>query len=292
MRTIRFYDKTCRIPEKIKSDSGKVYNVEDYLAAGGNSLVYECVKDITGEIYAIKFFSPFLNKKRQLRCEREEGIMQRLRKAEHSHLIQFEASGFIDAEEQMHNKKYRKIKIQFMIMEKAESNLREFLIKQKQNIPSAIYLAQFRGLTSALSLLHEFALHRDIKPENILIVGERWVLSDFGLATFTDSDNQAEALSYDGEIIGPRFWMSPEAYNRTIGLKESITVASDLFQLAAVFWWVVTRRHPSGILRKADWYGVDRLFEPLEKALEHSATRRYSAISDFQRDIISCIENQ
>src|SRR5438874_6622958 len=61
----------------------------------------------------------------------------------------------------------------------------------------------------------------------------------------------------------------------TLFRSEEISSASDVFQLAAVFWWVVTRRHPSGILTREDWTGAERLFGPVSKALQHSLSRRY-----------------
>lgn len=61
----------------------------------------------------------------------------------------------------------------------ADFNLSQYIQKSQNKISYADYIAQFKGLVSALAVLHQKAIHRDIKPENILIKGETWLLSDF-----------------------------------------------------------------------------------------------------------------
>ena len=147
------------------------------------------------------------------------------------------------------------------------------------------YAGQFRGLAGALADIHKLAVHRDIKPENILIVGERWLLSDYGLCTFVN--RQEEDLTLEGQNVGPKFWLSPEAHNRRLGCGDRINAASDVFQLAAIFWYVATGRHPSGIVTENDWPGPKKLFDVLCKSLFHDCKNRpqnggefFSVLSD------------
>ena len=131
---------------------------------------------------------------------------------------------------------------------------------------------QFRGLAGALASLHDHAVHRDIKPENILVVGERWLLSDYGLCTFVDVEE--EDLTAEEQKVGPTFWLSPEAHNRRLGHGDEINETSDVFQLAAIFWYVATGRYPSGILTKSDWTGPEKLFRLLHRSLFHDRAKR------------------
>ncbi len=80
----------------------------------------------------------------------------------------------------MKDKSGRHVDVHFVIMEKADENLISYL-KSHDTIGYETYAAQFRSLCEALESLHQHAIHRDIKPENILVRGETWVLSDFGL---------------------------------------------------------------------------------------------------------------
>ena len=154
------------------------------------------------------------------------------------------------------------------------------------------YIPQFRGLADALKYMHDNnVLHRDIKPENILIIGERWVLSDFGLIKPL---GEVVDLSGENENIGPRFWMSPEATNQCLRVesdKAEISKFSDVFQLASVFWFIVNRRHPSGILQESDWKGGVSLYNVIQKALQHEPLNRYVDGDDFFNAIVEVIES-
>lgn len=65
-----------------------------------------------------------------------------------------------------------------------------------------------------------------------------------------------------------------ESQNRRLGNADEIVPASDAYQLAGVFWYLATGRHPSGILSRDDWTGPDWLFEPLYASLQHDIHRR------------------
>nr|NQY47210.1 protein kinase [Chromohalobacter sp.] len=137
-----------------------------------------------------------------------------------------------------------------------------------------------------MAVLHEKAIHRDIKPSNILIKGGAWLVSDFGLCALVDED----PLSMDGEVVEPMNWMSQEESARLSVFASDRTESSDVFQLASLFWLVVTRRHPSGIICRDDWTGPPKLFEPLSRALQHEPMRRLANGSEFAAAIVSAIE--
>ncbi|MCM1161344.1 MAG: protein kinase [Roseburia sp.] len=198
--------------------------------------------DTGGNIYAIKFLlRP--SKKNSLRFKQEIALMQ---KVNHPHIIKYIDNGTVEVTDKYGNG----IEIPFVIMEKADRNLVDFL-KETDKVNYEIYAAQFRGLCGALEELHRFAVHRDIKPENILIKGETWVLSDFGLCEFLNPDEHQE-LTRANEKVGPAFWMSPEAITSFYFGRDLISTYSDVFQICSVFVFVLTKNYPGGVLSDAD----------------------------------------
>ena len=287
---IVFRDATYKIPDRLRASDGRLYSVDERLGAGGNGVVYQCSAEADGEVYAIKFLTSLRDEKRRLRFALEQNIMAALAAEGHDHLVRFVTAGNVSAA--TYNRRAKKdveIEIPYVIMEKADRSLRELIREASAPVSSAIYMAQFRGLVGALELLHKHAVHRDIKPDNILVIGDRWVISDFGLCSAVEPAEGAD-LTQHLEVVGPRFWMSPEANNRAVGLSEDITFASDVFQLAAVFWWVVNRRHPSGILAREDWRGMEKLYAPIVKALQHSMERRFVSAAEFGHAVTNAIE--
>jgi serine/threonine protein kinase len=223
---------------QIVDDSGNTYLIEgDVLGRGGNGCVYKCTDITTGTDYAVKFLISS-ERKRTVRFNREIEFLKEC--GSHNNIIGYLDSGFVAGEAWTRGRKNRKkIKndnIRFYLMELADGgSLKDFIAENKE-ISFRIYSGQLRGLAQALSHIHALGvLHRDIKPENILISGDRWMLSDFGLIT---SPSGISDLSGDSEKIGPVFWMSPEATNRCLGItgdEANISMLSDVFQLASVF---------------------------------------------------------
>jgi Serine/threonine protein kinase len=251
------------VPSEIVSVEGKTYELLERIGSGGNGVVHECI-DIHGNQYAVKFLLRF-GQKITHRFLREVELMKTVR---HHHLIKYIDSGITEVT----SKRNSSSKCHFVIMEKAEKNLLQ-LINSCEYLTYDIYAPQFRGLAEALAVFHNVAIHRDIKPENILVKGENWILSDYGVSSYIE--DSAIELTGEHEKIGPRFWMSPEAMSCCINANKSIDMSSDVYQLCAVFWFVVTKAHPSGILTEDDWNDNDKLiYNVMHKSLLHNHTRR------------------
>lgn len=288
---VMFGKRGLRVPSKVQGSDGHVYMVEEQIGFGGNAVVCQCTDERDGMIYAVKFLASSKDPNRLPRFQLETRLIEKLTHTRHDHLIRFIASGEVQSLRYDHRRRQHvSLTMPFFIMERASMTLRGFLASSPLPIAPEIYNAQFRGLVGALEILHEHAIHRDIKPDNILVVGERWAISDFGLCELVEDDGGKD-LTRAWEIPGPRHWLSPEANNRSVGVQEEISPASDVFQLAAVFWWVVTRRHPSGILTREDWTGAERLFGPITTALQHSLSRRYQSAKQFCEAVIQAIDD-
>ncbi|MDP1773621.1 MAG: protein kinase [Methylobacter sp.] len=270
----------CSVSDTLEANSGHQYEITDRINAGGNGVVHKCLNSITGDEYAIKF--QLDNRGNRLkRFLREQKLLETL---QHEHSITYIDHGEIEADS-IKDKNKTSVNIPFVIMELAEDSLYNHI--KNNNLGNEVFSAQFYGLTKALANLHQYAIHRDIKPNNILILGERWLLSDFGLCTFLDDDTEQLTKTY--ETVGPRFWMSPEANNRSVGKSDAIDKSSDVFQLAAVFWFIVNKTHPTGVLTRNDWHGPEHLFEPIFKALHYDRKIRPKDGLEFSKQIENAI---
>lgn len=265
---------------ELTTKEGKPCELEDYIGRGGNAAVFQCRDRVTGEEYAVKFLmrGGLTNARRFLREARL------LELVEGEHIPKYYGNGRITVE---HNKRSNTQKIPFIVMELADRNLQEFMTERSQPLSYEQYAGQFRGLAKALASLHIHAVHRDIKPENILIAGDRWLLSDYGLCTFVNPNE--EDLTGEVQNVGPKFWLSPEAYNRRLGCEDEINRASDVFQLAAIFWYVATGRYPGGIVTEDDWTGPDKLFRLLHRSLFHDYTARPQDGPEFLTDLVDAL---
>ena len=258
-------------PGSVTVKNQKTYKILDQIGRGGNARVYKCVNEAVSTEYAIKFQTR-LKGNRLDRFDREIQLNEEI--SSHEHLIKYIDNG--------QHKKYP-----FIIMDLAQETLTQ-RFQGGGTFTKEEYLYQFRGLSKALACLHQRAIHRDIKPDNILISNGVWLLSDYGLCKF-DSDTAQDSITQDGEKVGPAFWMSPEANNLNCGIDDDINKSSDVFQLASIFWLIVNRVHPTGVLRKEDWSGPERLFEPIFNALHNNKDKRPKNGNEFAQQIEEAI---
>ena len=261
---------------EIRTKEGDSYELEDWVGRGGNAAVFRGRHRATGEECAIKF----LMKTGQQNIKRFSREVILLKSMCGDHITRYYGFGHVKVR---CNRESHYKRLPFVVMELADCNLQEVMREEKGPLSYERYAGQFRGLAAALASLHARAVHRDIKPENILVSGERWLLSDYGLCTFVSPDE--EDLTFEGQNVGPKFWLSPEAHNRRLGCVDEIHTVSDVFQLAAIFWYVATGRHPSGVVTENDWTGPQKLFNVLYKSLFHDRTKRPQNGTEFLQDL-------
>lgn len=273
-----------QLNDPIRTLAGMSIELDEWLGRGGNAAVFSAKDRSSGEEVAIKFLLNQGGVNRE-RFKREIELLSNL---QDDHIIRFRGEGTVRASYRNNRKSTERI-IPFLVMDLADSNLTEVVSQRRGGLRYEEYSGQFRGLARALTLLHEHAIHRDIKPENILVVGDRWLLSDYGLCDFVQTED--EELTGANQNIGPKFWLSPEAHNRRLGSMELISKASDVFQLAAVFWYAATGRHPCGVVTSSDWIGPPKLFPLLHQSLFHDARKRPPDAREFLASLENTLAN-
>ena len=128
----------------------------------------------------------------------------------------------------------------WIIMELVRARSLDKVIKQDGVLPWQRAADLGRQMLAALHAAHEAGvLHRDVKPSNVLLddagIGERAVLTDFGIAT-TVGDT---TLTTTGLVLGSPAYIAPErARGKTVG------PASDLWSLGVTLYAMLNGRSP------------------------------------------------
>ncbi|KAK8030032.1 hypothetical protein PG993_011323 [Apiospora rasikravindrae] len=141
---------------------------------------------------------------------------------------------------------------------RARTDLNKALLSSDESLlgfsdRTSLFLA-LPGLASGLQSLHDYVsediswigCHHDIKPANILMMDDRFVLSDFGLSTLKDRSKNSSSGFH------PRndYYTAPECQDYDQGLKKgSVSRKADIWSLGCVLLDILVfiSRGPKGV---------------------------------------------
>jgi serine/threonine protein kinase len=153
-----------------------------------------------------------------------------------------------------------------------------------------------REVAETMARLHSQKIyHRDLKPGNLLLLKGRWVVSDFGIASFPGK----EALTVPGQKLGPIYFVAPEMLFEP---EKSRGDAADVYSLAKTLWVLLSdqkypppgeHRTDNDFVRIEKWVsqkGIDSLNEVFERCTFFSPEKRMT-MADFVASLDSWLEN-
>lgn len=197
------------------------YLLQEPIGSGGMAVVYRAVDTVLGREVAVKVMHPHLASREESRKRffREAQAVARLR---HRSIVEiFDYSG-------------DRADSSYIVTELVRGRtLRVFGEEVGFFLPEVAAMIGVE-LCDALQHAHEQGvIHRDLKPENVM-VSEDGVLKlmDFGIARILETD---ERMTMTGALVGSPHHMAPEI----IEGKEA-TVASDIFSMGTILYWMVT----------------------------------------------------
>ncbi len=293
-RSIRFatgiFESARQAPRLDTGGNFGEYEIISELGRGGMGIVYEARQTRLNRLVALKMMrAGLVAGEHELRRFQNEA--QAVARLDHPGIVQIYEVG-------EHNGQ------NFLSMRLVTGgSLLSLLDKFKHN-PRAAAALMVR-IADAVSHAHvRGILHRDLKPANILIdeAGNPHI-TDFGLAKQVESDIE---ITQSGAIVGTPSYMAPE---QAAGKRGSITTATDVYGLGAVFYTLLTGKAPFTRDSVVETLDAVRQVEPARpsnitavvprdleticlKCLEKDPARRYASARALADDLAAWLESR
>lgn len=298
-----FQKPNLQISENLKENYLRLDDIDYYVSylnsefksnKGGNSFVYALYVAQTYDEDAIpekvikisKFFEPYKKNKVRLkdknkRFRQEVEALYDCNKQKVGNVINIDLDGNLIC--RTHKDNDYDVSFPFYVMEYAEFDLKSFLEEESNAYDEASRVELCLQIAQGIKELNDLGYyHRDIKPDNIFMINGIWKVGDLGLIQMR---NKA-SLDKEGELLGPRGWLSPEAMNKYLTEKVeskdfdcNIDHQSDLFQLAKVFWYILQGNAPIGCIKESDFLLKNSsLYALIRQMLNHSKNKRPASV--------------
>ncbi|MFC1850586.1 protein kinase [candidate division CSSED10-310 bacterium] len=241
---------------------GNRYEILEHVGEGGMADVYKARDKELDEIVALKILKSSYSKDEDMiaRFKREIKIA---RKVKHNNVCGIYDFGFFEG-------------TFYISMEYVPGEtLTEVMWGRR--LGGNIVIDILRGLIDALQVAHQqHIIHRDLKPQNIILLGEKPIITDFGIARhFGQSD-----LTKHDEILGSPNYMSPEQV-----LGRSLDQRSDIYSLGIILYQMVT-----GILPFAADTPILMALKQVNELPRHVNEINPDVPATIQKIIMKCLE--
>ncbi len=201
------------------------YQVVRFLAAGGMGEVYEVLDRLLGERVALKTLRATLAASAEA-AERFRREIQLARRVTHPNVCRILDVG-------VHGD------AAYLTMELLEGESLADRIHRGRMTPAEA-LPLVRQMVLALGAAHDAGIvHRDFKSHNVMLLPQRVVVTDFGLARALGAEPSTEAGSVAAALLGSPAYMAPEQVEGT-----AVSPRTDVYALGVVLFEMVTAGLP------------------------------------------------
>jgi serine/threonine protein kinase len=260
---------------KIQLSVGEI-NLIDKIGEGGNGIVYR--GEIFGKTFAFKFLLSNASGK-SLKTKSERFL------AEYFNIVTIEKTNFIvkyvDYDLLIINDEKGSTTIPVIMMKEYESSL---IFDESEN-KGQNFIKLFHFLLDAVEEIHsQGIIHRDLKPENILVKNGKYVLADFGIASYNPEIFEIRAKTVKSERIGNRLFSAPE--QEIAGIESHPTM--DIYAIGQILQWFATGTTHRGTGRKRISLKIEdeQLYNAIiENCLKNEAKQRFQSIADIKQYI-------
>lgn len=255
----------------------RVYIRDRYVNSGKNGTVYTCHRegDRDWGTHAVKFLH-VLTSRRVARFDFECRVLAEL---SHPRVIPLIDAGEVDTT-------FRHQSIPFLITDLMDTNLQWLVENRGPPQPEEVKRFGLQMCEGFAYVHSQGVIHRDIKPGNFLLRNNNIVIGDFGLAKTTTDDGAArfyrEDITLNREIVGPQSFMSPELYRYARDKTHPVDHRSDLYQIGANLWYLLTGFPPAGLIEAADDPSGGRFFPVIERCLRVRPDQRFQQADELR----------
>lgn len=215
--------------EKLNDAFAGRYRIEGTLGAGGMATVYDARDEKHQRNVAIKVLHPSVAN--EVSAER---FLQEVRiTAQFSHpgILGLIDSGTIVVDD---------AELPYYVMPRIEGETLRTRLERDgpMTVDDAVDIT--RQVADSLAYAHtRDVVHRDIKPENILLVGNRVLVADFGIARAVSGATNSGLTMEGMGMLGTPAYMSPEQVT-----DAKVGPASDVFSLGVMLYEMLTGEKP------------------------------------------------